>query len=96
MRIILSLAALLLAAPLSAQLTEAEPYVLGQTYTLESAILKEGARKITVRLPAEYEAEPERAFPVVYLLDGGPEQECSSRLASRSTRARPPSRPPSS
>ena len=75
MRVILSLAALLLAAPVGAQLTEAEPYVLGQTYTLESAILKEGTRKITVRLPAEYEAEPERAFPVVYLLDGGPEQD---------------------
>ena len=47
---------------------------IGMTYTIPSAVL--GAdRRITVRLPAEYANEPERAFPVVYVIDGGPEQD---------------------
>ena len=68
-------AALALAAPLAAELPQAEPYVLGQTYTIDTAILEGETRKITVRLPIEYNEDPTRRFPVVYLLDGGPEQD---------------------
>ncbi|MEZ5680262.1 MAG: alpha/beta hydrolase-fold protein [Erythrobacter sp.] len=66
--------ALLAASPALAQLSGGEPLAIGQTYTITSKILG-GERKITVRLPAEYTAEPERKFPVVYVLDGGPEQD---------------------
>lgn len=69
------LAALALSAPLAAQMGEAEPYVLGQSYTVETRILEGESRKITVRLPAGYAEEQDRTYPVVYLLDGGPEQD---------------------
>ena len=58
-----------------AQMAGGEPFAIGTTYTIESDILEGGERKITVRLPAEYASEPDRRFPVVYLLDGGPEQD---------------------
>ncbi|WFL78007.1 alpha/beta hydrolase-fold protein [Altererythrobacter arenosus] len=67
-------AALMLGAPVSAQLTDGEPLAIATSYTVKSDILG-GERKLTVRLPTEYQAEPERRFPVVYLLDGGPEQD---------------------
>ena len=62
------------AAPAQAQLGEATPLAVAQSYTIASEALG-GERVITVRLPAGYEEEPERRFPVVYLLDGGPEQD---------------------
>ena len=71
---LLAALALGMAAPAIAQPDAGEPYVLGTRYSLQSEI-PAGERIITVRLPAEYEAEPERRFPVVYLLDGGPEQD---------------------
>ena len=53
---------------------EAEPVVLGHTYTISSDVL--GAdRRLTVRLPAGYEDNPDASYPVVYLIDGGPEQD---------------------
>ena len=62
------------AGPAQAQLGEATPLAVAQSYTITSETLG-GDRIVTVRLPAGYEAEPERRFPVVYLLDGGPEQD---------------------
>ena len=59
----------------TAQLEGGEPFAIGTTYTIQSGILEDGERKITVRLPAEYASEPSRRFPVVYLLDGGPEHD---------------------
>ncbi|MBX7483280.1 alpha/beta hydrolase-fold protein [Qipengyuania qiaonensis] len=44
------------------------------TYTAKTAILESENRKVTVRLPTGYDKEPERKYPVVYVLDGGPEQ----------------------
>ena len=35
----------------------------------------QGPRRLSVRLPARYESEPDKKFPIVYLLDGGPEQD---------------------
>lgn len=67
--------ALMIASPASAQLEGGEPLAIATTYSIDSAILVGGKRKISVRLPAEYAAEPERRFPVVYMLDGGPEQD---------------------
>ena len=67
--------ALALAAPASAQLSGGEPLVVATTYTVKTAILEGESRKVTVRLPTGYEEEPERKYPVVYVLDGGPEQD---------------------
>ncbi|MEL0253738.1 MAG: alpha/beta hydrolase-fold protein, partial [Novosphingobium sp.] len=67
--------ALALAAPASAQLADGEPLVVATTYQVDSAILEGASRKVTVRLPTGYEEESERRYPVVYLLDGGPEQD---------------------
>ena len=62
------------AAPAAAELPAGEPLAVATTYKVPSAVLG-SERTIVVRLPAEYAAEPERRFPVVYLLDGGPEQD---------------------
>jgi len=69
--------ALLSATPLAAQSSQppaGQPVSIGTSYTIPSSVYGD-ERRITVRLPAEYAAEPERRFPVVYLLDGGPEQD---------------------
>ncbi|ATB50186.1 alpha/beta hydrolase [Corallococcus macrosporus] len=47
-----------------------EPVPPHQTFTLESAKLKE-TRHITVYLPPGYAATPEARFPVLYMPDGG-------------------------
>jgi hypothetical protein len=72
------LAATLWAAhPASAQPPAATetPIVLGSRHMLPSTILGE-AREINVRLPARYaQAKADRRYPVLYLLDGGVEQD---------------------
>ncbi|WP_426754526.1 alpha/beta hydrolase [Myxococcus sp. Y35] len=45
-----------------------------QTFTLESAKLKE-TRRITVYLPPGYEASAETRFPVLYMPDGGLQED---------------------
>ena len=75
LRRLLPLAALLFAGPALGEMPASEPYVLGQTYTVRTAILEGETRKVTVRLPVEYDADAELRFPVVYVLDGGPEQD---------------------
>lgn len=64
------------ASPASAQQPAAagEAIEIGRTYTIASDVL-DGERRISVRLPAEYASEPERRFPVVYVIDGGPQQD---------------------
>ena len=47
---------------------------VGTNYMIASTVF-DNSRRITIRLPAEYKADPERAFPVVYVIDGGPEQD---------------------
>lgn len=69
-----ALAALALSAPAAAQLAEGEPLVIATTYTVQSDILGSD-RKVSVRLPAGYDEQPDMRFPVVYVLDGGPEQD---------------------
>lgn len=51
-----------------------EPIVLGTSHALASAALAE-ERRINVRLPASYQGSPERTYPILYLLDGGVDQD---------------------
>ena len=67
--------AIALAVPAFAQLSGGEPLEIATTYTLKSDIMDGESRKISVRLPTGYAEEPERRYPVVYVLDGGPEQD---------------------
>ena len=46
------------------------PLDVGETFVLDSQVLGE-ARRINVYLPAAYAAEPDSAFPVLYMPDGG-------------------------
>lgn len=51
-----------------------EPIVIGRSFVLPSKIM--GApRRINVMLPPNYEREPARRYPVLFLLDGGVEQQ---------------------
>ncbi|HEX8215619.1 MAG TPA: alpha/beta hydrolase-fold protein, partial [Allosphingosinicella sp.] len=52
------------------------PVSIGTTYSIGSKVLGMD-RRITVRLPYEYQARENaaRTYPVLYLIDGGPEQD---------------------
>jgi|JI6StandDraft_1071083.scaffolds.fasta_scaffold54985_3 predicted alpha/beta superfamily hydrolase len=53
---------------------EGEPIVIGSTHKIESSVY--GATKVlTVRLPRGYADRPDRRYPVVFSVDGGPEQD---------------------
>ncbi len=51
-----------------------QPLVMGEIHTIRSSILK-GDRRITVRVPADYRSKPDGRYTVVYVIDGGPEQD---------------------
>ena len=77
LRSVLLALALLTATPVLAQTAPkraSRPIVIGQSFTLPSAGLKE-TRRINVHLPAGYAAHPERRYPVLYLLDGGEQED---------------------
>ena len=57
-----------------AQATPAAPLVVGETFNVQSAILNE-TRRINVWLPPEYRREPGRKWPVLYMPDGGLEED---------------------
>ena len=61
------------AAP-SARVAAGQPIVVGQSYTLDAPTLGD-ARTINVALPAGYADHPERRYPVLYLIDGGVDQD---------------------
>lgn len=63
-----------LAAQPAQEVAEAGPVAIGTRYTLRSGHL-DSERTVNVRLPAGYAEEPERRYPVMYLLDGGAEQD---------------------
>lgn len=67
-------AALVIAAPAQAQLSEGQPLAIAQSHSFTSKVLG-GDRIVTVRLPSGYEEDDATRYPVVYLLDGGPEQD---------------------
>lgn len=53
---------------------DAEPVLIGQTYTLRSKVLGTD-RRLSLRLPTGYAEAPQTRYPVVYVIDGGPEQD---------------------
>ncbi|MBV7259752.1 alpha/beta hydrolase [Erythrobacter sp. WH158] len=53
-------------------LSEATPIIIGEQHSLEA--LGE-QRKLNIILPAGYHDEPEKRWPVVYMLDGGMQQD---------------------
>ncbi|MDP5103038.1 MAG: alpha/beta hydrolase-fold protein, partial [Erythrobacter sp.] len=66
------LAAAALAAANPAPLPEPAPLTIGETVTLEAL----GAeRSVNIVLPPDYDADPERRWPVVYQLDGAMTQD---------------------
>lgn len=65
--------ALLAAAALAAAPPpEPQPLTIGETVTLEAL---EAERQINIVLPLDYGTEPDKHWPVVYLLDGGETQD---------------------
>jgi predicted alpha/beta superfamily hydrolase len=68
-------AALFAAGPAGAQAPAEAPIVLGTRHMLKSAVLGQ-EREVNVRLPSGYaDAKAPRAYPVLYVLDGGVEQD---------------------
>ncbi|WP_374518765.1 alpha/beta hydrolase [Undibacterium squillarum] len=55
-------------------LPASKPYVIAQTYTLQSQVLNE-QRELNIMLPEGYHEHPEMRYPVVYLLDGGQHED---------------------
>ncbi|GAA4004594.1 alpha/beta hydrolase [Sphingomonas humi] len=76
MRLAVLAAALLLggAAPAPRPAEVASPVTLGQGYRLQSTVLGE-ERRINVVLPPGYAKDPKRRYPVLYLIDGGVDQD---------------------
>lgn len=67
-----SLLAVLAPAPTIAQTPEFVPLTVGETITLNALDVE---RQINVILPPEYHLEPDRTWPVVYMLDGARSQD---------------------
>ena len=70
----LAIAAIAWATAASAGLTAPQPIVLGTSQQVQSAALGED-RTINVVLPASYAKHPEKRYPVLYLIDGGVDQD---------------------
>jgi len=62
------------APPESRRAGNPQPLVMGEIHTIPSRVM-DGERRVVVRLPASYAAEPKRRYDVVYVVDGGPEQD---------------------
>lgn len=56
--------------PAAGQTDKAAPLVLGETFIIDSAVVKE-KRRINVYLPPGYGDKPEPRYPVLYMPDGG-------------------------
>jgi uncharacterized protein len=67
-------AAFFWAQPAIGQTAAGEPIILGTSHSLTSAVLGE-ERRINIRLPSGYDPAADRRFPVLYLLDGGADQD---------------------
>ncbi len=53
---------------------EGEPIVIGSAHRIPSSVYGE-TKLVTVRLPRGYADQPDRRYPVVFSIDGGPEQD---------------------
>jgi hypothetical protein len=75
LRCLLAFPLLLVAVPAFAQAAaDGAPISIGTSHSIESRHLG-GPRTISIRLPAGYAQQPHRRWPVLYLLDGGVEQD---------------------
>jgi predicted alpha/beta superfamily hydrolase len=62
------------AAPASKRVNAVSSITLGQSHLVQSRVLGE-QRRINVLLPPGYAKEPKRRYPVLYLIDGGVDQD---------------------
>ncbi len=75
MRLVLLFAALVLSEPALGQSPPVmQPITIGLSHSIPSKPLGE-TRTINVVLPASYSKEPTKRYPVLYLIDGGIEQD---------------------
>ena len=58
----------------AASVEDGIPLVMGHTYTIKSEVLGMD-RRISIRLPNGYDEQKDVRFPIVYVIDGGPEQD---------------------
>jgi predicted alpha/beta superfamily hydrolase len=72
--ILLVASALALAVPASAPAGPGTPIVIGTSQGLQSSALGEN-RTINIVLPASYGKSPDKRYPVLYLIDGGVDQD---------------------
>jgi hypothetical protein len=63
-------------APIHANLSdpEGEPIVVGSIHRLPSSVYGK-EQTITVRLPRGYSDSPDKSYPVLFSVDGGPDQD---------------------
>lgn len=73
MRALSALLLALLPLPALAQ-TVSRPIVLGESFTFRSSAFGDD-RTFNVRLPDGYDASPQKRYPVLYLIDGGVDQD---------------------
>lgn len=83
LRILVFLLGLIAAQPVLAQATpehahladpDGEPIVVGSVHRIRSSVYG-SEQTVTVRLPRGYADNPERSYPVLFSVDGGPEQD---------------------
>ena len=70
----LSAAALVASSPATTAPAQGEPILLGQSYRLQSAALGD-ERTLNVYLPTDYGKDVSKTYPVLYLIDGGVDQD---------------------
>lgn len=58
----------------AAEAVDSAPVTIGETLTIASQVMQQ-ERRVTVFLPLGYNADPEARYPVLYLIDGGLEQD---------------------
>ncbi len=73
LRLLIGALALCLCPPVLAQ-TQPQPILIGEVHSLASGVMGQ-ERRISVRLPTGYADKAAARYDVVYVIDGGPEQD---------------------
>lgn len=71
---LLTLLTILLSSPTTTPIISTSDFVIGESLTFQSDVLEE-VRTINVYLPLSYAKEPDKKYPVVYLLDGSADED---------------------
>jgi len=71
---LLTLLTIILSSSTTSLTINTSDFVIGESLTFQSDVLQE-ARTINVYLPLSYSEEPDRKYPVVYLLDGSADED---------------------